>query len=363
MKQQVRFCTSSDGVRIAWSVTGAGAPLVMSASWLTHLEHQWDSLAWRPWLEHFSQSHALLRYDSRGCGLSDRAVDDVCFENWMRDFEAITDAANFDRFAILATCQGGPIAIEYAARHPERVSKLVIYGSYARGLAKRSNSPEQAKKARVLLDMLQLGWGIDSHAFLLLWASLFQQDGSQEHLQSWSEQMRLSTSAEMAARLLEITFNTDARKAVAQVRCPTLIINSDHDPMVPIEEGRILAGLIAGARFVQLNSKNHMLLPEEPAWNRLVTEVESFLAEPEIPCVDNSRARFADLTVRERGVLAAMASGLGNAEIAVRLDLSEKTVRNHVTRVFDKIGVRHRYQAIVLARDAGLANEPTRSLE
>jgi len=120
MKQQVRFCTSSDGVRIAWSVTGAGAPLVMSASWLTHLEHQWDSLAWRPWLEHFSQSHALLRYDSRGCGLSDRAVGDVSFESWMRDFEAITDAAGFDRFAILATCQGGPIAVEYAARNTDR---------------------------------------------------------------------------------------------------------------------------------------------------------------------------------------------------------------------------------------------------
>lgn len=359
MKQQVRFCTSSDGVRIAWSVTGAGAPLVMSASWLTHLEHQWDSLAWRPWLEHFSQSNALLRYDSRGCGLSDRAVGDVSFESWMRDFEAITDAAGFDRFAILATCQGGPIAVEYAARHPERVSKLVIYGSYARGLAKRSDSPEQAKKARVLLDMLQLGWGIDNHAFLLLWASLFQQAGSQEHLRSWSEQMRLSTSAEMAARLLEITFNTDARKAAAQVRCPTLIINTDRDPMVPIEEGRILASLVPGARFVQLSSKNHMLLPKEPAWNRLVTEVEGFLAEPETPRPVNSRTRFADLTVRERAVLTAIAAGLGNAEIAVQFDLAEKTVRNHVTRVFDKIGVRHRYQAIVLARDAGLANEPS----
>ena len=357
MQQQVRFCASSDGVQIAYSVTGGGAPLVMSASWLTHLEHQWSSLAWRPWLEHFSQSHALLRYDSRGCGLSDRTVGDVSFENWMRDFEAIADAADFDRFAILATCQGGPIAVEYAARHPERVSKLVIYGSYARGLAKRSGSPEQAKKAKVLLDMLQLGWGIDNHAFLLLWASLFQQDGSQEHLRSWSEQMRLSTSAEMAARLLEITFNTDARKAAAQVRCPALIINADLDPMVPIDEGRILASLIPGARFVQLSSRNHMLLPEEPAWNRLVTEVESFLAEPEAILPVNSRARFADLTPREHAVLVAMATGLGNAEIAARFELSEKTVRNHVSRVFDKIGVRHRYQAIVLARDAGLASD------
>ncbi len=357
MKQQVRFCTSSDGVRVAYSVTGTGGPLVMSASWLTHLEHQWESLAWRPWLEHFSQSHALLRYDSRGCGLSDRSVRDVSFETWMRDFEAITDAAGFDRFAILATCQGGPIAIEYAARHPERVSKLVIYGSYSRGLAKRSDSPEPARKARVLLDMLQLGWGIDNHAFLLLWASLFQQDGSQEHLRSWSEQMRLSTSAEMAARLLEITFNTDARKAATQVRCPTLIINTDRDPMVPIEEGRILAGLIPGARFIQLSSRNHMLLPEEPAWTRMVTEVEDFLAESEVPRPANGRARFAELTAREREVLVAMAAGLGNAEIAAHFELSEKTVRNHVSRVFDKIGVRHRYQAIVLAREAGLAGE------
>ena len=254
MKQQVRFCTSSDGVRVAYSVTGTGGPLVMSASWLTHLEHQWESLAWRPWLEHFSQSHALLRYDSRGCGLSDRSVGTSpskpgCGISRRSRTQPVSIASRFS-----ATCQGGPIAIEYAARHPERVSKLVIYGSYSRGLAKRSDSPEPARKARVLLDMLQLGWGIDNHAFLLLWASLFQQDGSQEHLRSWSEQMRLSTSAEMAARLPRSRFNTDARKAATQVRCPTLIINTDRDPMVPIEEGRILAGLIPGARFIQLSS-------------------------------------------------------------------------------------------------------------
>jgi pimeloyl-ACP methyl ester carboxylesterase/DNA-binding CsgD family transcriptional regulator len=327
----------------------------MSASWLTHLEHQWDSLAWRPWLEHFSSGHALLRYDSRGCGLSDRVVDDLSFETWVRDFEAVINAAGFDRFPILATCQGGPIAVEYAARHPERVTRLILYGTYARGLAKRTELHDQVEKARVLIDLLRLGWGIDSHAFLLVWASLFQPGGSLEHMRSWSEQQRHSTSAEIAARLLNITFNVEVQEAAKRIKCPTLVINLDRDAMVQIEEGRRLASLIPEARFMHLNSNNHMLLPEEPAWARFLAGAESFLAEADAPTVPkNIHDRFVDLTARERDVLEAVAGGFGNAEIAASLDLSEKTVRNHITRVFDKIGVKHRYQAIVLARDAGL---------
>ena len=355
MDQKIRYCTSADGVRLAYAVSGEGAPLVMSASWLTHLEHQWRSLAWRPWLEAFSHEHTVLRYDSRGCGLSDREVGDITFETWVRDFECVIDAAGFDRFSLLGTCQGGPIAIAYAARHPERVTRLVLYGTYLRGRLKRTDLPNQVEKARLLLDLLRLGWGEESHAFLQLWASQFQPGGSLEHLRSWSEQQRVATSAETAARLLPIGWNVDMTQVVPRVGCPVLVIHSNRDAVVPIEEGRLLARLLPDCRFVELDGENHMPLADEPAWPRLLAEVRKFLATSGAgQTAGGDGLPLTDLTPRERNVLECIARGLDNAEIAAALGLSEKTVRNYITRVFDKIGVEHRYQAIVLARDAGL---------
>jgi pimeloyl-ACP methyl ester carboxylesterase/DNA-binding CsgD family transcriptional regulator len=357
MHQQVRFCKSFDGVRIAYAIVGHGPPLVMSASWLTHLEHQWRCLAWKPWLEHLSRRYTLIRYDSRGCGLSDREVRDLSFDIWVRDFEAVIDAAGFSQVSLLGTCQGGPIAIEYAARHPRRVEKLLLYGSYARGLARRTEIANQADKAKVLLDMLRLGWGDESHAYLQLWASLFQPGGGIEHLRSWSDLQRLSTSAETAARLLDTTFNVDVQASAARVKCPTLLIAPERDSMVPFDEGRRLADLIPGAQFVSLDTNNHMPLPDEPAWTRLVTEMDAFLLGTSASSESQDVERFSGLTERERDVLEAIARGHDNTEIAAGLHLSEKTVRNHITRVFDKIGVRHRYEAIVIARDAGFGHQ------
>ena len=354
MNQEIRFCSTSDGAKLAYAISGEGPPLVMSASWLTHLEHQWRSLAWRPWLEAFSREHTLVRYDSRGCGLSDRHLGDISFETWVRDFECVVDAAGFDRFDLLGTCQGGPIAMEYAARHPERVSHLVLYGTYVRGRFERTNLPKEVEKARVLLDLLRLGWGQENHAFLQVWASQFQPGGTLEHLRSWSEQQRAATSAENAARLLPISWHLDMTQTVRRLTGPVLVAHPERDAVVPIEEARMLAGLIAGCRFVQLDSENHMPLADEPAWPRFLSEVRSFLAQNAAVRPPRSALPLADLTPRERNVLECIARGLDNAEIAAALGLSEKTVRNHITRVFDKIGVQHRYQAIVLARDAGL---------
>ena len=141
MNQSIRFCTTTDGVKLAYAVSGEGPPLVMSATWLAHLEHQWRSLAWRPWLDAFTREHKVLRHDSRGCGLSDRSTKDLSFETWVRDLECVVEAANLRRFSMVGTCWGGPIAIEYAARHPERVTHLVLYGTYARGTRRRGNTP------------------------------------------------------------------------------------------------------------------------------------------------------------------------------------------------------------------------------
>lgn len=355
MNQDIRFCRSPDGVRLAYAVSGDGPPLVMSATWLTHLEHQWRSLAWRPWLEAFSRDHKLLRYDSRGCGLSDRDAGDLSFETWIRDFESVVDAASFRQFSLLATCQGGPIAIEYAARHPERVIRLILYGTYALGRLRWHDRPKEIDKARVLLDLTRLGWAQENHAFLQVWASHFQPGGTLEHLQSWCDQQCAATSAETAVRLLQIGWNVDVREAARKIKCPVLIVHPERDAVVPVEEGRLLANLIPDSRFVQLDSENHMPLADEPTWPRLVGQMRRFLAEPTaVLAGGRNELPLNELTPRERAVLEGIAEGLDNSEIAASLGLSEKTVRNHITRVFDKIGVVHRYQAIVLAREAGL---------
>ena len=355
MDQSIRFCTTADSARLAYATSGDGPPLVMSATWLTHLEHQWRSLAWRPWLDVFTQEHKVLRHDSRGCGLSDRNVGDLSFETWVRDLECVVDAAGFRRFAIVGTCWGGPIAVEYAVRHPERVSHLVLYGTYARGRMRRTDTPAEAKRGSILGDLTRLGWGQENHAFVQIWSSLFQPGGTPEHSRSWCDQMRAATSAETAIRLFQIASRTDVRDVAPKVRCPALIVHSERDMIAPIEEGRLLASLIPDSRFVQLDSQNHMLLADEPAWQQLVAEVRRFLAEPSSAVVAGGKSlSLSELTPRERDVLDSIAKGLDNAEIAGFLRLSEKTVRNHITRIFDKIRVKHRYQAIVMAREAGL---------
>jgi pimeloyl-ACP methyl ester carboxylesterase/DNA-binding CsgD family transcriptional regulator len=355
MDQEIRYCTSADGVKLAYAISGEGPPLVMVSTWLTHLEHQWRSLAWRPWLEAFSREHTVLRHDSRGCGLSDRDIGEVSFEIWVRDLEHVIDAAGVERFTLLGPCWGGPIAMEYAARHPERVANLVLYGTYVRGRLRRTALPNQAERARVLLELLRLGWGEEGHAFLQVWASHFQPGGTLEHLRSWSEQMRAATCADTARRLMAISYDLDMTQAAQRIQCPVLVVHPERDMVVPIEEGRALADLIRGSRFVQLDSENHMLLADEPAWPHFLAEVRRFLGEAAPACApERDRLPLGELTPRERNVLECIARGLDNAEIAASLGLSEKTVRNHITRVFDKIGVEHRYQAIVRARDAGL---------
>jgi pimeloyl-ACP methyl ester carboxylesterase/DNA-binding CsgD family transcriptional regulator len=353
MNQDIRFCTTSDGVKLAYAVSGEGPPLVMSATWLTHLELQWRSPGWQPWLEAFSRGHKLLRYDARGCGLSDWAANDLSFAAWVRDLESVVDAASVRRFDLLAKCWGGPIAIEYAARHPERVNRLILYGTNALGRLQWNDRPNEVEKARLLLELTRLGWGQENHACLQVWASLYQPGGNLD-LRSWCDHQCAATSAETAVRLLEAGWNVDVRESARKIRCPVLVLHSERDAVMPIEQGRLLASLIPDCRFVQLDSEYHMPLGDEPAWLRLVAEAEAFLSEPADRSTPSSRLPLDELTPRERAVLEGIAEGLDNAEIATALGLSEKTVRNHITRVFEKIGVEHRYQAIVRARDAGL---------
>ncbi len=363
MDQNIRFCTTSDGVKLAYAVSGEGPPLVMSATWLSHLERQWRSASWQPWLEAFSCGRELLRYDARGCGLSDWKADDLSFEAWVHDFECVIEAASFRRFDLLAKCWGGPIAIEYAARHPERVNRLILFGTNALGRLRWNDRPSEIERAKVLLDLMRLGWGQENHAFLQVWASYFQPSATFDCLRAWRDAQCTATSAATAVRLMRNGWNVDVTEAARRIRCPVLVLHGERDVVVPIEQGRLLASLIPNCRFVQLDSENHMPLGDEPAWSRLVAEAEAFLNEPPKHLRPRKTLPLNELTPRERAVLEGIAEGLDNTEIAALLGLSKKTVRNHITRVFGKIGVEHRYQAIVQAREAGLgaANGPLRS--
>lgn len=352
MSQQIRFCRSFDGTRIAYAKTGNGPPIVRSPHWLTHVEYEWESPLWRPWIDEMSRGYTYLRMDERACGLSDWEVKDISFETWVRDFEAVIDAAGMERFALFGASQGSSIAIEYAVRHPERVTHLVLLGGYARGWLKRGLPPERVAELEALLKLVEVGWGREDPAYRQIYSTQFIPGGSLEELRSFGELQRKSCSPENAVRLMRAMFLVDVTEAAARVGHPTLILHARGDRRAPFEEGRILASLIAGSRLVPLDSENHILLQREPAFRQFFDELRAF-----VPPAGAARDGFRDLTVREADILERIAQGLDNAQIAAHLGLAEKTVRNHITHIFAKIGVENRSQAIVLAREAGLGQQ------
>jgi len=275
-KQQTAFCRSSDNVHIAFASVGHGPVLVKTANWLTHLEYDWDSPVWSPLLHWFAGKTRLIRYDGRGNGLSDKNVGDISFDCFVRDLESVIDAAKLDTFAILGISQGAAIAIDYAVRNPERVSALILHGGYALGRYKR-NSDEDAQKADTFLSMLRHGWGDEHSAFMRAFASVFIPNGSPEQIRWFADLQRVTTSAENAARIRRACDNIDILSLLPNVKVPTLVTHCRYDNVVPLEQGRLLAASIPNARFVTLESENHVLLSGEPAWDKFLEEVETFL--------------------------------------------------------------------------------------
>jgi pimeloyl-ACP methyl ester carboxylesterase/DNA-binding CsgD family transcriptional regulator len=347
-RQHVRFCTSSDGVRLAYAALGTGPPLVKAPNWLSHLEYEWQSPIWRHWLEGLSRHHTFVRYDTRGCGLSDRDPAEISFESWVRDLEAVVDAMKLERFPLLGISQGASIAIAYAIRHPERVSHLILYGAFARGRLKRGGGQEAIDEAMLISKLIELGWGTPNRAFRQVFVTQFLPDASPQLIDAFDELQRESSSARDAMRIMQVTTQVDVTDIARDIECPTLIMHATGDARIPFEEGRVIASLIPDARFVPLESRNHILLESEPAWPRFLEEVDAFLGTPRA-----ADGTFAGLTAREREVLDFLARGLDNHQIAAHLDLSEKTVRNMVSCILGKLEVESRAQAIVRARESG----------
>lgn len=344
---QVRYFESHDGTRIAYAVSGEGPPVILLPSWLTHLDSQRRSVAWRPVLTALSDDYRVVRYDPRGCGMSDRDVRNLTFDAWVRDLGALVAHLKLEGFALFGICQGGAVAIEYAARSPGRVGHLVLFGTYARGRNRRGG-PIETERAKLMLDMIRLGWGSEDHAFAMAFAQQFQPDGSYNHLKTWCELQRRAASPDAAAEMTEIMFDIDIANALPVIGCPTLVMHANRDAVVPTEEGRLLAKRIAGAKYVELDTPNHFLRSDEAAWTTFVEALHAFLPRP-----PGKSGPWGTLTERERAVLELVADGLGNREIAARLGISEKTVRNHVSLLLSKLNMPNRPRLIVAARTEG----------
>jgi pimeloyl-ACP methyl ester carboxylesterase/DNA-binding CsgD family transcriptional regulator len=348
---EINFANSPDGVSIAYTICGQGPVMVKAANWLSHIEYDLHSPVWKHWHTDLSKHTTLVRYDERGCGLSDREVSDLSFESWVKDLETVVDAIGVEKFPLLGVSQGGAVAIAYAVRHPERVSHLILYGAYARGRLVRDNSPLVIEESMTMSNLIKLGWGRENDAFRQVFSSQFMPGATLEQLQAFNELQRISCSPENAVKFLDEFNQIDVMDLSSQVKCPTLIMHARGDLRVPFDEGRLLAAQIPRAKFVPLDSSNHVLLAE-PAWDVFKSKIIPFIAEQS---AETSFAKQLEpLTPREHDVLNLIAQGENNSTIAANLGLQEKTVRNHITHIFNKLGLKTRAQVIILARDAGM---------
>jgi class 3 adenylate cyclase/pimeloyl-ACP methyl ester carboxylesterase len=276
-EQEIHFCQSKDGVQLAYARIGQGFPLVKTGHWLTHIEYDFDSPIWRPFYRGLSRDNTFIRYDARGNGLSDREVPDVCFEDFVGDLETVIDAAGIGRFALLGLSQGCAVSIAYAVRHPERVSHLVLLGGYAVGWKKRARTEAEKEAGEAMLTLVRLGWGQENPAFRQMFTSQFIPGATKEQADWFNEAQRISSSPADAARNLIANGDVEVTSLLPQVQVPTLVMHARHDARVPFESGRRLAAGIPGARFVPLESQNHVILESEPAFARLLEEIRSFV--------------------------------------------------------------------------------------
>ena len=362
MNQEIRFCTASDGTRIAYAIVGNGPPLVKAPNWLTHLEFEWSSPVWRHWWEELAKDHTLVRFDQRGSGLSDRSVDEQSFDLWVSDLGTVVDDLGLDQFSLLGVSQGGAIAAAYTAQNPNRVKRLVMYGAYPRGMAKRGDVTQEEFEA--LITLTRAGWGRDDPTYRQLFTSRFMPGASLEQMKWFNDLQRISTSAENAAAVMIVHAQIDVLPLLTHIDVPTLVLHARGDAQVPFEQGWQLASLIPDARFVGLDSSNHLLLESEPAWSVAIREIRAFLDAETIIPKDALRSHEletadvisvpANLTLRETEVIRLIAAGHTNRDIAGELFITTNTVANHVKNILSKTESANRTEAAAFAVRHGL---------
>jgi len=274
-EQEVRFFTTSDGVRIAYTLGGSGPPMVRANDWLNHLDFEWKSPYLRHWLSEIMRHNTLVRYDQRGCGLSDWEIGDFSYERAVTDFEELIEATGIERFAIFGGCQGAAIAVAYATRHPERVTKLILNGAFANGWP--PPGPGATEQLAAFVTLIRHGWGRDNPAFRQMWSTMFQPDADAKAMDWMNELQRISSSPENAARMLSEFPKLRILDMLPAISCPTLVLHSRDDASVPVHEGRLIASRIRGARFVELPSRSHVVAPGDPGWDLFVEEFSAFM--------------------------------------------------------------------------------------
>ena len=274
----IRYCTADDGVRIAYSAVGDGPPIVRAAAWQSHLQFDGESPIWRPWIDGLSAQNQFVRYDARGHGLSDREAENLSLDILVADLEHVVDSARLERFALVGVSHGCAISIAYAAKHPDRVSHLALCGGYSRGWQMRGEQDEIALHS-AMKTLIRRGWGSDNPAFRHLFAALFVPGAAHRQIDTLIDHQRRTVSPAYAARLYEAFGAIDLSGMMKQVTAPTLVFHARDDQAVPFECGRIIAEEIPRARLVTLETSNHLLLEEEPAFVRMIDELRAFVGK------------------------------------------------------------------------------------
>ena len=337
--QEIRFLRAGDGVRLAYAIHGNGPPLVNVACWLSHLQFDWESPVWRHLLQDLGSISTLVRYDERGSGLSDWQIGDYSLDARVNDLESVIDQLGFGRVDLLGMSQGGPVAIAYAARHPERVNHLILLGTQDRGPLTVRLPAETMVEFETFLNLIRIGWARENPVFRRVFTNLFIPTATEEQVRWFDDLQRMSTSTENAARMWVERAKVDVSALLGQVRAPTLVFHALNDQAIGFGAGRRVARGIPGARFVPLESGNHILLSHEPAWARFVDEVRDFLAQGEGETDGRLDYVRAGLSARELEILRLAAEGRTNVEIGHALTLSVRTVERHLSNAYDKLGV------------------------
>ena len=351
LKQDISYVTSKDGMCIARASMGEGHTIVRAAHWLTHISRDLESPVWRHWLAELSSLGQLVRYDLRGCGLSSGDLFEISFEAWFADLEAVTENIE-EPFTLLGMSQGAALSIAYAHLYPEKVKQIILIGGYAKGLLVRNASENAHLEATTLTNLIRLGWGLNDIAFNQVFTHLFIPEGTQYQHDWWRALERETASAEVAAQTMAVLNKIDVSEIAAKLNVPTIVLHARGDRRVPFEQGRLLAMTIPGAEFVPLDSNNHVLLDNEPAWSEFQSALGGFLRMP-----PKIRIQKRGLTRAEVEVLELVAQGLSNSDIAIELDKSVKTVRNQISSLLEKTGLNTRSELIVRTLSGSLGQK------